>query len=227
MKKLFLLIAALGLMTPAFAQKGLHVGVQGGYNASFVLGDKDYLVEEYEYDEKFGRAYGVALGYNLLDWLGVQVEVNSSHKGFNYERMVNDQLIERQLNMEYLDIPVMLKYTSPGPGLQTFVMGGVQYSLLEKIEMKGNFSGGEMMPAATEFFDHDDVAVVTGVGVNFPLPENFFVSFGARATYGLTDVTDPQWRMPRSAEFYRPGRNMTIGLLGGLHYFIPFPGEAE
>lgn len=222
MKSLTIFLLALSISLPAFAQRGLHLGLNGGYNAVFIMNQNNYGGTEYEYDAKFGYAAGVVVNYNFVEFLGLQLEVNTSSKGQSYKDFEGNLPVTRDVDLKYLDIPLMLKYTSPNGGTRFFAMGGFQYSILQDAAIEYYVGDDNRSPTdAIERFENSDMAFILGTGTNIMLPLNLYASVGLRFTYGLTDINDPEWRLPNQDDIYEPSRNATGGIRLGLHYAFP------
>ncbi len=130
-KTAFLGAALLAMAAISSAQaQGIRLGLRAGANYSNLAGN---VRNQDTYNNKFGFVGGVMLNAPLLGdgLLSVQPEVLYSQKGFEnkpteYSSVLGTQKREGNVNYNYLDVPVLLKFKALG-----FVAeAGPQYSYL-------------------------------------------------------------------------------------------------
>jgi len=123
MKKQLLLISLITLLvTNINAQTGLHAGVNFGFNSTWIVNQNNYGYQELEYARTFGVYPGLAVGYNLEDNYGFQVELNFATMGQDYFDVAKDfgpddgsgkrQKVDtyRYISLNYLQMPIMFRY---------------------------------------------------------------------------------------------------------------------
>ena len=132
MKKTAFLAATL-LATAAVSSaqaQNVRLGLRAGANYSNLAGN---IQNENTYNNKIGFLGGVMLNVPVLadGLLSVQPEVLYSQKGFEnkpteYSSVLGKQKREGQVNYNYLDVPVLLKFKASG----FIAEAGPQYSYL-------------------------------------------------------------------------------------------------
>ncbi len=107
------------------AQTGFHVGLNAGYNSVWIVNQNMYGYKELNYTRTFGFIPGIALGYNLNDNMGVQLEFNIAPLGQDYFDVSSSFSLAddgqgkrlkvetfRYVDLKYLQIPIMYRYQS-------------------------------------------------------------------------------------------------------------------
>lgn len=135
MKKLLFSAILLLVMIQSKAQIKLHVGVSTALNSTFVLdkglkADPRYLsTGTYKW-----APIGVSFGVDFTRNFGLQIESIKAAQGQYYQVMdaYNEIVGERNFDMTYLQIPLMLKLMSGGNGLARFNFQiGPQLSIIQ------------------------------------------------------------------------------------------------
>lgn len=96
MKKNFLLSVLFFTAVTCMAQKGLHIGVVGAFNSTWILNQNNYYnltpldnpvvqTSEMDYRIKWGYSTGVSVGYNFKRSWGLQMDVLYNSTGQKYE----------------------------------------------------------------------------------------------------------------------------------------------
>ncbi len=135
MKKLLIVLPlSLILAIPSTAQ--IHFGMTSAYNATFVL-DKG-LSKDPRYNSTYTyqmSPIGFNFGVNFGRKLGLSLESILSNQGQIYKMINTAKQIagERKISLQYINIPMMLKFMSGGNGrARTNFNFGPQLSLLSK-----------------------------------------------------------------------------------------------
>ncbi len=188
--KNLLLIVIISLLSigGVQAQEFFNFGVKGGVNFATLTGDD---ADELDLKMRTGFHLGVLAEIMISNKFGIQPEVLYSTQGGNADMNFFDEIlgnVEADLKLEYISIPVMLKYfVTPGFSLEA----GPQFSFLSKSEIEAEFQGDsetEDLKDDTESFD-----IGAAVGVGYGLPQGFLVQ--ARYVMGFSDVyTDTDTR---------------------------------
>ncbi len=171
MKKLLLSVAALLAISTAFAQEDeIRFGAKAGLNLSNLAGDFDS-----ENDTKVGFHVGGVVEIPITDVFAVQPELLFSTQGTKGEFEGFEASEEFEVNLSYINIPVMAKYyVSEGLSLQA----GPQLGILIIDEDKE----GESL---------EDVSTIDfglNFGAGYQLESGLF--FDARYNLGLSNVND-------------------------------------
>jgi len=125
-------------------EKKFDIGLQAGYNNTWIINQNNYGLSELDYDSYWGLAYNLQLGYNFTNELGLFTEIGISNQGQKYDgNMDQYDVVEREINMSYLNIPVFFKF-SYGESVARFkLLVGPQFSFLQKAEQTYILDGKE------------------------------------------------------------------------------------
>lgn len=216
MKYILTAVLLAGFVFNGQAQRGPHIGAHGLLNASFILNQNSYGLEEYDYQQTFGAGAGLVLGYNVTDHIGFQTELNLVKLGQNYQRS-KTPVDYRKYSLNYVAFPVLFKYTS-GEGMVRFYgQIGPQFMFLTDASVKYLDSAenvqavynapapaGGFKPVATVSgalakprFNKSNVGLNFGLGANIHVLPSFYVNAGLSFYYGFSDInsdaatTDP------------------------------------
>ena len=188
MKKSLLLLSLLALSISATAQT--KFGVKGGINVSNFTGDLPNS------RSKIGFYAGGYATIKIDDKFAFQPELLYSAQGAKLKSVsanipqYGNVLADLQFNLSYINIPLMFKYyTSEGLSIEA----GPQIGLLvsakaDVIDRKININ---------DAFKSADFGL--NVGLGYELPNG--VNFGARYSFGLTDINENYGKVSNSV-FY-------------------------
>jgi hypothetical protein len=191
-RKMLVMVGVLltaAIVAPALspAETGLTKGVKLGLNMANVTGS-DAATSPYgpangqTKSARYGLAAGLFVGIGL-PVLPVEFEIQGlySMKGVKYEWGVNSDTYK----LDYLDIPVLVKYVLPLPGpVKPCLFAGPSMGILlsaDREEVRGSTT------TTTTFKDNvnsTDIGLVLGVGVGLPLG----ISVDVRYAMGLTKI---------------------------------------
>lgn len=157
MKKLLVLVFALGLFGTAQAQFGLRAGFS---SANFSDFDSDAIAGFH-----VGAYYKKDLGF-----ISIEPGIQYSQKGHERIASINDGGVKND-RLNYIDLPVLLRVNFL-PFLNVFA--GPQGSVL--VSRKLEFLNGDT-DTSTEPIKGYDIGAVVGVGANLPLGLNAQVSY--------------------------------------------------
>jgi Outer membrane protein beta-barrel domain len=158
MKKLLILVLAIGFSTQTFSQ-GLDFGIKAGANFANIT-DATGLTN------KTGFVVGVFAGAKLNDKLGIQGDLLYSQQGAKFDA--------GEIDLNYVIIPVVIKYyITESLNLQA----GPQFGFVVDDNFKEVFIG---VSEAESF----DLTGVVGAGFEFP----FGIRVSGRYNFGLTDI---------------------------------------
>jgi hypothetical protein len=114
MKNLTLLVAALLLAGPIFAQPGLELTVGYTPGISFVLNDDDFAAgEELNYEVTYGSNLGLTVGYNFSEKVGITTGLGLAFINQNYvtdfSGINRDDQFRSARRTTYLRVPLMVR----------------------------------------------------------------------------------------------------------------------
>ena len=186
MKRLMtvLVIAAFaGLMAlPQPAAAGVQFGLKVGGNMAKITGADTADVAD-TLKTKVGFVGGIFLAFHLGRVVSIQWEALYTMKGAAFEYVDVDETVTGKLYGDYIEIPLLLKFTIPTPGIQPFVFAGpsVGFKLHEKLSI-----AGEAGPPEETLFKNNDYGAIFGAGLN--LGKSFMLD--VRYSMGLQKVLD-------------------------------------
>lgn len=164
----------------------LSFGIKAGLNISSIT----ETPEAWNPDKSFkpGLAAGVTMIYEFDNGFGIQPELLYSEKGVStslYEGLVD---VDMNLNLNYIELPILAKYTFPLKGSfkpNVFAGPSLAYSLSSELEAAvGIFSAGVDFSSMTHV---TDFGIVLGAGFGWEVGDGIF-TFDARYTRGFTNV---------------------------------------
>jgi outer membrane protein with beta-barrel domain len=239
--KTILLLAALIAFTclstdSVEARSKIEVGFKGGVN--FATMDLNYE-ENTESRRLFGG--GIFLRFRVNETFSIQPEILYMRKGTarSYQGTISvpeygwssaTVVVEELFNIDYLEIPVLIKFTIPTNGrLSPFVYTGPCLGIRSRARR-------DITATATRdnetyvYSESDDIITVTtvtdfglicGGGIDFEVGQGL-LTFDARYTYGLLDLHESyRWIYPERYEVEMKSRVFSI--MAG--YSIPIGGK--
>ncbi len=189
-KMVFLtLLCALFVSLPLSAQR---FGVKAGFNVAGLSGD--YIIE---LKSLSGFRFGGFLTLDMAGGLQIQPEAYYTQKGASYEQ--NGMLwdvpftMKGKLKLDYIEIPVLVKYVLKTGSLEPFFFAGPYFAFKASAKGEVAMNVGEL-GTETETEDLEDVkstdyGVVVGAGLNLPLGQMTLI-FDVRYTLGMTNISD-------------------------------------
>jgi len=191
MKKLILslLFCSLLVALPLPAQ---HFGLKAGLNIAGLQGD--YPIELKSLSGfRFGGFFTLDLGGGLQ----IQPEAYYAQKGASYESSSSiygiAYSIKGKLKLDYIEIPVLVKYVVQSASVEPFFYAGPYLGL--KASAKGEVTadvegfGGQTETEDLEDVKSTDFGVVFGAGVSLPLGSIDLIVDG-RYTLGLSSISE-------------------------------------
>lgn len=230
MKNLVLSLFACTLFSVLQAQTGAHLGVQGGFNSVWILNQNNYGFQELDYSRKFGFLAGASFGYNFEETIGMQVDLQYVTLGQDYFDLSKDfcnidndgdnkpDKVEtfRYVDLSYLQIPVMFKYTSARKKKEVIsihLMAGPTFGVLTGADMLyeadtlalfndtyfaipgdsidymvPEFFQSTATETAKDYFTKLDIGLLFDFGLDIYLSDNLYVSPALRFYAGATDI---------------------------------------
>lgn len=163
--RLFLAVAVLGIM-PAAA--GAQLSIKGGLSYGAIPNNSGAL------PGKLSAHSGVAFGLGLASsgMIGFGVEALYAQRGFTSTEPGSSQ------KLQYVDVPVYLRFALPTPAISPFAYLGPQLSYELKCD-----AGGINCPSGRDKLTY---AGVIGAGLKFAALHG--ISVEGRYVYGLSDL---------------------------------------
>ncbi len=163
------------------AQPDIDLGIKAGLNLANFSGD-----DAQGLDVKTGIAVGAFMGVNFPGGLTIQPEALYSMKGSKDEGMG----IELKFEFDYLEIPVLLKYSIPTPGMvKPALFFGPAVGILLKGDITLSIGDQSGTLDAKDYLKSTDFGLVFGGGVDFSVGKGKIIT-DIRYTLGLSTVDD-------------------------------------
>ena len=171
------IIAAVVL--PAQAQYlDPSLAIKGGLNYS-----KLYIDEAETEDGRVGFHAGIAANFPVSEVFSIQPELLYSTRGVEAEYDINNFEGENEFNLNYIDLPLMLKFKFAG--IFNIHAGGYAGYLIDANVSTTNQTGTVQVDLDTDDFNRWDYGVSAGLGV-----EVWRTEIGARYNLGLSEIAD-------------------------------------
>jgi len=219
MKNLLLVSALAFLSTGVIAQKGLHQGIKGAPQSTWMLNDFDHKSSGWEYVPTFGYSFGISFAHFFSDAVGLGLDLTYSSQGQKYTIQGQQNFTE----LSYLKIPVLFHYHSSADKTALFYLNvGPQISYL--LTARGLRSSQYIYyssPDMTDIFNQFNIGAVLALGAGFNLTDFLMLTTGIRVDADFTNEQEPF--VP---SFYslstrqRPTHNANAGFEIGLRYVM-------
>lgn len=167
----------IGGVTAASAQEAA-VGVKGGVNFANVNFDAEGA--NISFDRRLGFVGGLFVVWPADSRLALQLEALYSQKGVK----IDEEGIEGKLELDYLDVPVLLRASSARSGSTAFhAFAGPSIGFRLRARSEGTFEGEFESEDISDETERIDVGVVLGAGVDVGR-----FTIDARQTWGLSNL---------------------------------------
>lgn len=191
MKKIAIVLSFFIYSSIVFAQGGwIECGLKGGYGVNFLINKNYYSDHNFSPKLSFGYMYGGKIGINFNETHSVTVDVTSSvfEQKYNYSTLNADSLTRSiytgGVGFNTLDFLLMYRKASDGGYIEI----GPQYSMVSKVKLNDGGSSATPVADPSSNMIKSYYAAVFGFGGYLVGTENFRVTIGFRAAYGLTDL---------------------------------------
>ena len=181
MKQILAIVFLLFLTTNViFAQQGLEIGLKVLPQTTWIFNDDDFAAgSELDFEPKFEMAYGLNVGVNLSDRFGIQSGIIYSPQGQKYahknELLLGTAAKSSEINLNYLQVPVLLKFNSDPMAVFSFVMGaGVQFGFLQNAAYYINNVQVDSLVLGdnpANFYNEKDLSVIFNIGTQINVTE--------------------------------------------------------
>lgn len=188
------LLLALGLALPGIlaAQGRVGIGVELGYTRASFSGTSSRGVTLHE-----GAVAGAFFLAPITPWLALRPGLQIASKGgaTGAIRATDSTSVRVDLELVYLDLPVLLRARLPGPGgIRLVLTGGVVPGLRIGCNVEVSDSTGLALRNACDqeglgTFRSLDIEALGGVGLGIPI-ESSELTLEARVSQGLRSISD-------------------------------------
>ncbi len=237
MKRIFtLLVVAFVLMaSSSFSQKRMSFGLAGTFLSSAFTNQNNYGLSDMDYAVTFGGAGSVNIGFDFNKHIGLALQGGYANLGQNYTDVIKDTNYLRNVQLNYLQIPLMFKFRTGGEVISFYAMAGPQLNYLLSATQTYYKEDSEYNPddyfnpenqklikvgesTITDRYNSIDVMVRIDLGVEISIIKNLWASAGLSMGYGLLDINAPDWQLKDSSGNYNPSHNVFGGFNVGINY---------
>ncbi len=201
--------------------KGFQIGLGGTFFNSWILNKRPTEISTNSLEYKFttGQQYGFTLGYNFNPKLGLEIGLAKANQGQRIIQYANATQIENEVRLGYVHIPLAFKYKweqyssiTKHPIVMNYMVG-LQYSKLLSID--GIMNSDIIM--LEDLQRTHDIGFLVGLDYDIFLGNNYFVTIGARSTFG-TDLNAVMNAFNNSSNTKTD--NFTVGLKASFNYLF-------
>jgi Outer membrane protein beta-barrel domain len=195
MKKVLLVSLAMFLaVSVAFSQFGIKGGINigrfGGTDNSLNPADLDPSLAglpKVDPTARVGLTGGISYKIGLIAGLSIQPEGVYVQKGSIYEiplsATVGGGSAKLTFKLDYIDVPILVKFNLPIPMVSPYIEGGVSYGFLLSAKLKAEGPGGSSESDIKDSTPKKDFSIIVGVGV-----ELLILDVNARYVLGQTKL---------------------------------------
>lgn len=218
MKKAVIVIVLAFGTTGLMAQQGLHVGLKGAPQSTWMFNADDSDDADWLFVPTLRASFGASFAYFFSDKVGLGIDLTYSTQGQKFE--FNGADVFTKLN--YFKIPVLFHYHSNAESSALFYLNaGPQFSLLTsgQTETTVPFLGDAAL-TNSDNYESLNIGAVLALGAGFNLTDFLMLTTGLRFDFAFTDAEN------KASGFYsldadrRPNHNATAGFEIGLRYVL-------
>ena len=230
MKKITIGLGLFMLSHILFAQGGwIEAGLKGGYGVNFLINKNYYSDHNFSPKLSFGYMFGGKIGINFNETHSVTIDVTSSvfEQKFNYSTLNADSVTRTiysgSIGYNSLDFLLMYRKASDGGYIEI----GPQYSMVAKVRLKDEANSAANTTDVASNMVKSYYSAVFGFGGYLVGTENFRVTIGFRAAYGLTDIISSvgkqnNFPVPNEYPAYKPTHPLTGMMVMEMNYDIGY-----
>ena len=197
---IFCLFATFGCTNPLFSQ--LSFGIKGGINVSEFDFKSDLTTNPAEIDSKTGYTLGAVLEIGLTENIYLQPEAMFIQKGSELSILNEDN----QVNLNYLDIPILLKIKLINANLFNLnLLGGPTFGFALNGETEQN--GQTVDIRLGDDYKRFDLGLTGGGGIGINLG-SIGVFGDVRYLFGVNNIDEVE-----DTEIKNKGLNFSVGLM--------------
>jgi hypothetical protein len=238
MKKLYSALLSLLLLAsfPVLAQKGLYFGIAGTVQSTWITNQNNYGLPDMDYKSTYGGAANLNVGFDFTNHLGIKIEIGYGKFGQKATDTRDSSTFNRDIKLNYLTIPIMLKYHVGGPLIKFYIAIGPQFNMLMAAKQTYTKNGLPFMDDVDdtitgstfkvgkeeikERFSSSDIYARMDLGLDVTLVRHLMIEFGIKFGYGLMDLNAADYRIKDHSGTYHPSHNVFGGVTLGLNYHL-------
>jgi hypothetical protein len=244
MKKVITLILLGFMLIPAtYAQKGLQLGANFNYLSSSIVNQNVWGIgREYDYKISTNTSFGLDVGYNFNDRMGVYTGfwMTNLGQGYSDEYAVGEaeanSVWERDIKLKYNVIPLMLRFSNSFNRVNFLGGIGVSFAFLNTAEQTWTQDGAvytetfenpitekEFIAGATDVTDRfagSDIFLNLELGARIFLIDELYLDASFFGGYGIKDINAEDWKIENKDGEYKGSHNAFGGIKVGIAYVL-------
>ena len=173
----------------ANAQKGLEFGAFVQPQTHWIMNDQDFEAgDELDFRVPYSMGIGINVGYNFSDMLGLRTGLSYDTNGQDYVNNSVDPSINSSIVLNYLKVPVYLKFnTNTQSKLSFLFLAGPQFGLLTKAE---SFFDEDDPVDQMEQYANFELSAAGALGLQINMDDNSTINFLWRTQYSLNNIEE-------------------------------------
>ncbi|HQY20518.1 MAG TPA: porin family protein [Ignavibacteria bacterium] len=177
-------IAAFTLQKESTAQTKL--GITTGFTLSTISGDAP---DNSEYSSSSGLVLGLTGEFNITKDLKINLQPQyfSNNSIISYDLNRKEPIDSLKLNFQYISLPIILKV--PALSSITYFNSGFSISYLMNSKIT-DIDGADYNVDLNDLVNKFNLAILFGVGLNFPVYKQFELEFEARYTQSILNLSN-------------------------------------
>lgn len=222
MKNLLILPLIAVLTTGALAQQGLHLGIKGAPQSTWMFNGDDMDDPDWLFQNTLRASFGASFAYFFSDKVGLGIDLLYSAQGQKFEYDFNGVDVNAFTNLSYFKIPILFHYHSNSESTALFYLNaGPQISLL----MSGQTTVavpflGDQTVTNSDNYESLNLGAVLAMGAGFNLTDFLMLTAGLRLDFAFSDAEDKSFGFYSLDSDRRPNHNATAGFEIGLRYVL-------
>lgn len=242
MKKFYFLTALLLIVAvmPSLAQTNesiqkntWYIGAGGNFNSSWIVDQNTYGEPKLNAIFTPGYEGNLNVGVDFSDYLGLKMELGYAFMGQKYNGTQYDSTVSRTIKLNYLLLPVMMKFRTGGKVTKFYLMAGPELEILLSAS-QSYLREGVDAPSYSPPLNRGTVDVskkdvtdryspVSGcarldLGIEITPSKHFMMDIGLSNFFSVTDLNRPSYRILQTNGRYWISHDFYSGLNVGLNY---------
>jgi hypothetical protein len=234
MKKIVFSFLFVATFTMVSAQADFQIGLGAGLVGKVIANQNNYGQRELDYVNNFGASFGLQAEVILGERHGILGGIFLQDAGQHYESTISGLRFNKQVDLKYLQIPLLYRYHfGDEDGVRFFIGAGPYFGFLSSAEMNhqlnnadvsffqlitADFSNANALAIATQvnangepdyesMYQSLDLGLIFNFGVKIPLGDILQLAPQFRIGGSLTDINSDAWRYNNNKGEYELSRN--------------------
>jgi len=202
-----------------------------GLNSNWILNQNAYGNPEMDYTPSFGLTGGVGIICFINREWGASGSAFLTQMGQNYSGVQGGAMAKRKVKLTYLEVPILLMWKIPIMRNPTWISAGPDIMILKKaMQEYSRAEGGVPLPNQSGMAEGDikerfkpvDIALNVSLSRMFEINyrKSVMILFSLNSSFGITDINNPDWKIPNTHNIYQPSHNFYVGGKIGLMFNV-------